>query len=251
MDTNMNSGNEAVIESTEPKMSIWGQIVGVFTSPSNAFEDYVKKPNIVIPLLIVIVGVVIYSLVSVPYSSQLQYDIMKTSTVLPQQALEQMRNDAANPNYVVSGIAGAVFGVLPGLVAALLAWGVGSFIFGGKSKFSTVWGVAIMGGLIGTVGNLVKLPLMMAKNSALVSIGPAALMPEGSPTSFLFLVLLFLDVFIIWGIYVTGLGYAKAMKISNSGGIWTSVIIAFLFIFLFAGLQTIGMKFAGVETTWL
>ncbi|MEZ5359176.1 MAG: YIP1 family protein [Candidatus Zixiibacteriota bacterium] len=250
MDTNYSAQNGEIGVDMEPKSGIGSQIIGVFTSPVKAFEEYVKKPNWWLPLMLVIIGTIVFSVLAVKYNSQLQYDIMKTSKSLPAQVLEQMRQGIDNPNYVGTVIGGVVMGLIPGLIAALLAWGVGTFIFGGQARFLSMWGVVMMGALITTLGNFLKIPLMIAKNTALVSIGPAALFPDKGPTSIFFLFLLFLDVFAIWVIIVTGIGYAKALKISNGGGITTSVIVTMILVFAFIGLQLIGMKFAGVETTW-
>lgn len=250
MESNLDAQNNEAGVSAEPKMGIGGQMIGVFTSPASAFEEYVKKPNWWLPLIIVIIGTIVFSVLSQPYQAQLQYDMMKNSNTLPAQALEQMKNSIDNPNYVGTIIGAAFMSVLPGILVALLAWGIGSFIFGGQAKFLTLWGVTLMGGLITTLDNLLKIPLMMAKDTALVSIGPAALFPDKGPTAILFLVLLILDVFVIWSMIVTGMGYSKALKISNGSGIATSVIATLILIIVGTGLQIIGMKFAGVETTW-
>ena len=250
MDAQMNSGNGAVLEPGGSQRSIWSIIVGVFTAPSEAFEAYCKNPTIWVPLILTIALITVFSVLALPYNSQLQYDIMQQSKTLPPQVLNDMRDSITNPKYTVTAVTGMIFAVLPGVIAALLAWGMGSFIFGGESKFKTIWGVALLGGLIASVGNLVKIPLMMAKNSALVSLGPAALFADKGPTSLFYLFLLFLDIFVIWGIIITGIGYGKAFRISNGKGMAISIIISLLFIGIVVALQSVGMKFAGVETTW-
>lgn len=250
MDTNYEAQEGGTVMQSEPQSGIGAQMVGVFTSPSSAFEEYVKKPNWWLPLIIVIIGTMVFSVLSQPYQARLQYDIVKTSKTIPPQALEKMRSSMENPSYVGTIIGGAIVSTVIGVIIALIAWGIGSFIFGGQSGFLAVWGVTLMGSFITVLDNLIKVPLMMAKDTALVSIGPAALFPDKGPTSILFLFMMFLDVFVIWSMIVTGIGYAKAMKISNGSGITASVIATLVFIFAMMGLQLIGMKFAGIETTW-
>ncbi|MCK5126765.1 MAG: YIP1 family protein [candidate division Zixibacteria bacterium] len=250
MDTNMSSNGDALINQEEPTSSIWGQIVGVFTAPSKAFEDYIKKPNIWVPLLICIAVVSVSAILTAEYESMIQYEIMKNSTVIPAEQIEQMRIDAQNPNAVKSGLFGMIFGILPPLLVGLIAWGIGSFIFGGKAKFKIIWGSTMMAGMIIMLGVILKIPLVIIKESALVSIGPAALFPDLGITSLAGIVMMYFDVFMIWAIVVMGLGFSKALGFTTGKGMATSIISNVGLIGCLITLQMVGMKFAGVETTW-
>jgi hypothetical protein len=231
--------------------SIWGIMTGVFTSPSKAFQDFNQKPRILIPLIVVLVMNLVFAGLTAKYSAQLQYDMMKTSTTLPPQVLDQMEANVEDSNPITGSLGGGIAAVAISLIIALLAWGIGSFVFGGDSKFKKVWGVFLLGSIIFGVGNLLKLPLMIAKDSMYVSFGLAALFPDKDFTSILFIILSFIDAFMIWSIIVEGIGCATVFGISRGKGYATAIIVSLLMTAVYIGFMVIGMSFAGVEITFL
>jgi hypothetical protein len=235
---------------TTPEKSIWSIIIGVFSAPAEAFAAYNPKPSIIIVLVVAIVLGVLFNVPVAKYQAQMQYDMMSQSTTLPPQVLDQMREGIENPNYASGGIFGAIVQVIMGLIGALIAWGIGSFIMGGDSTFKKIWGVSILGGLIFLVGNLVKLPLMMAKDSMYVSFGLAALFPDKGFTSILYWLLFYFDAFMIWSIIVSGIGYGVVFNISRGKGIWIALITTLIIMGIMMGLALVGMSFAGVEITF-
>ena len=141
--------------------------------------------------------------------------------------------------------------VFASLISALVVWFVGSFFFGGTAKFKAVWGVALITSLIPMAGGLLRMPMVIAKDSILVSYGLAAFMPGGDFTSILFTFLYYLDAFAIWSLIVAGIGYAAVFGFSRGKGITTSAIVSLLFIVLIISLSAIGMSFAGVKITFM
>jgi hypothetical protein len=226
-------------------------MLGVFTAPGQAFEDFCKRPVILIPLLTVLVLAGLGGALTIKQSSRIQVEMFKNSTTIPPAALEQMRVDAENAG-PVSGMTGPVISVfIFGLVGALIAWILGSFVFGGQAKFSAVWAVGLMGGLISATGGLLKVPLVLAKDTIYVSIGLAALMLGKDFTSILYMLLTFLDFFVIWGIIVTGIGYATVFGLSRGKGMMVVIIPTVVMVGVMVGLMMIGMSFAGVEVGFL
>lgn len=243
-------GATAAEAGAQESWSIWKIIAGVFTGPGAAFAAFNQKPRIWAVLIIgVILGAAAAGL-QMPYSARVQYDIISQSTTLPPQAIEKMRTDAENPSVIKGAIVGGIMLVIMGLIGALLAWGIGSFIMGGNSTFKKTWGVTLLGGLIMAVGGLVKMPLVMAKNSMYVSLGPAALMPGKDFTSVFYMLAYYFDAFMIWALIVIGIGYAVVFNISRGKGIVTAVIANLIIIGFSLGLQIIGMSFAGVKMSF-
>ena len=229
--------------------SIFSLVVGVFTSPTATFAEFSQRPQILIPLILTVVIMAATGAVSVKYSSMAQYEMMKTSTVIPPAALEEMRQDALDANPVTGAIAPVAFVVVIGLLAALVAWFLGSFVFGGQAKFGAVWAVGLMGGLISIVGGLLRLPLVFAKGTILVSYGLAAVLPGKTFTSVLYSIFYYLDVFAVWGIIVTGIGYAAIFGLTKGKGMAVAAITMLLFTGLLIGLTVFGMSMAGVDIT--
>jgi len=232
-------------------VSIFSIVAGVFYAPAEAFSNYVKKPNLWVPLILVMVLFFIFSGATAKYNAMLQYDLMKDSTALPQQVIQQMHDQIDQANFLKAGaIAGIIVMPLIFLLYALLAWPIGSFIFGGKSKFSIIWGVVLLGGLIVGVGNLVKLPLMIANESMYVSFGLAAFMKGSDFTSILYLFLYYMDAFAIWSIIVEGIGFSKIFNLTTGKGVTIAVVVNLLMTCALIGLQVLGMSFAGVDITF-
>ena len=232
-------------------VGIFSIIVGVFTSPTQAFENFKQRPSVWMPLVVLLLLSTITAIGMTKYNAIEQYEAMKTSTALPPQALEGMRDGIDNPNYVMAAIATPVVIMIVSMIAALLAKLFGGFIFGGQAKYWHVFGVAVLAGLISSLGNLIKLPLVMSKGSVHVSFGLAAVMPVKSFTSFLYGLLYFLDGFAIWGIIVAGIGYGIIFGIKKSQGLTTSIITSLVMILLMVGLQFLGFAVAGVDVSFM
>jgi len=249
-DPNAGHSNEMITSSNSSESSIWKIMVGVFTSPAEAFAAFNRKPRIIAVILVSIVLVFITNFFMTEYSARMQYDLVSQSTIIPPQQLDNMKADADNPDRLMGGVFAAVGQFVGVLIFALIAWGLGAFVMGGDSTFKKVWGASLLGGLIPLVGGLIKIPLVMAKDSMYVSLGLAALFPGKDFTSIMYSVLFYLDAFMIWGLIVTGIGYATVFNISRGKGLTISIIIDLLFITVMIGLMSVGMSFAGVKITF-
>lgn len=234
--------------------SVFGIITGIFTSPTEAFESFDKIASfkvIIVPLIIVVLATMVMTLASAQFEAQDQYNLLKNSTVFPQSELQKMQ-DKAQEGASGSDLAlKAVLTILaiPAMttLVSLIVWGMGNFIFGGKTNFTRVWGVTILAGLIGGLNSLLKVPLILAKGTTSVTYGLAALMPGKNVTSMLYFFFLSLDGFVIWATIVGGLGYAVIYKFTPGKGIVLSTVVTLLGVAVGMAGVAIGMSFAGVE----
>lgn len=248
MEMNVNSQNGNVDEGSR---SIWSIIPAVLYSPVKAFEDYNKNPKLLVPIILVVLLTGLFAAATTEYNTKLQYEVMQTSTVLPPAALEQMKSDYENPDYLKAALFGAGFGLIPGLLVALVAWGIGVFFFGGSAKFTRIWGVGLLIGIAGLIANFViKWPLMVASGSAQASIGFAAFFHNLGITSIFYLFLLYLDAIAIWLVILSGYAFSVVLGISRGKGMATSIITTLIFVIGGITLQVVGMSFAGIEITW-
>jgi hypothetical protein len=250
LEENAERGEATMAGETGADRSIWQIIIGVFAGPTEAFEAYNRRPRIwVILILTIVLGFISNAFLSV-YNAQMQADLIAKSSTLPPEVLGRMQENAQNPDRIMGGVTGAGAQVVFGVIMALLAWGVGSFVMGGNSKFKNVWGVTMLAGLIPLIGSLVKLPLMAAKNSMYVSFGLAALLPGKDFTSMVYWLLYFFDGFVIWAIIVGGIGNGIIFNITRGKGIAVSVIVTFVVAAVSMALMLVGMSFAGVKITF-
>lgn len=235
---------------TASEKSIWGIIGDVFFSPAQAFEAFKKKPTIWVPLILVMVMAATAGFFTYEEAAQDQWQMMKTST-LPAPVLEQMRQDAQNPSPIGATIGPVIMVPLIGMLSALLAWFIGGFLFGGKAKFSEIWGAGLLAMLIPMIGGLIRIPMAIAKGTAQVSIGPAALMAQTDYVSALKLFFLFADVFAIWSLVVLAFGYSAIFGISIGKGAATSIITWVVMISLLMGMALGGLSLAGVDIRFM
>lgn len=243
----MQSAPSPVVEAAP---SIWQTIVEVFTSPTKAFDGYKKGPTILVPLLLVILLSFFMSVPVAKYNAMVQYELVKTSEIIPPAALEQMRSDAENVNPWVNSIGSPAAVVIIGLIAALLAMFFGRVIFGGSAGFKEVWGIVLLTGLITILGGLLRIPMVLAKETMLVSYGLAAFLPGKDFSSILYSLLFYCDIFFFWSVIVAGIGYSRIFDISRGKGIFTAFISSFIMILLLIGLTTVGLSFAGVDISF-
>jgi hypothetical protein len=229
--------------------STFGVLVDVFTAPTRAFEAFNAQPRVLLAIILLVVISAATGYLTAPYSAQLNAEILSQSSTLPPEYLEQTRQNAENPSLLQPVIGAPVVIIIVTLVEALVALFLGKLIFGGDAKFKTVWGVGLLSALIVAVGGLLRVPLIMAKDSMFVSIGPAALLPNKTFTSLAYLFFYYLDLFAIWAIIVAGIGYAVVFGFTRGKGYTVSVIVSVLMILIGMTFQYVGMAFAGVKTT--
>ena len=225
-------------------------VLDVFFAPSKAFAAHAVRPRILLPLIFMIILIAAASYLTTPYQAQMQLDMLSQSSSLPPEFLEQARQDAENPSPWTGTIGGPVVIIIITLIEALIALFLGKVIFGGDAKFKAIWGVGLLAALIPSLGGLLRLPLVFAQDTLLVSIGPAALLAGKDFTSFMYLFLYFLDLFAIWGIIVGGIGYAAVFGISRGKGYAVAIIATGLLTIVGATLQWLSMGLTGVETSF-
>lgn len=246
---------ETILDAVEEK-GILGLMTGVFSSPTEAFQSFDRKAKfsiILVPLILVILAGMALAFASAQFEAQDQYNLLKNSTTLPAEILQEMQNKAvAEITASDLGLKALLTIVIVPLItafASLLVWGMGNFIFGGKTDFMRVWGVTILAGLIGGLGNLLKIPLVLAKETTAVTYGLAALLPGKDITSVLYSFFFFLDGFVVWSVIVCGLGYAVIYKFTPGKGIVLSAVVTLLGVAIGMAGTAIGLSFAGVEIT--
>ena len=215
------------------------RLLGVFFSPAETFEDIARKPTIWAPLLLlaVVQGAFLYT--TAQAQGQDTAAITENSSFLqrlPEEQRAEIVEQQRNPSparRLISAVVGPVFVIVIMLFFTLLYWGAGNLL-GGQPTFKKVFSMVLFASMIAlVVGQLVKLPLILAKNTvAGVTFSPAMLMPDLEVTSTQFRLWSFFDLFALWGTVVTGIGLAKVSGFSTVKG----VVTAFVFYAAFAGI---------------
>lgn len=205
-------------------LGVFGRIIGIFTSPKEAFHDINKKPDWLIPFIILIAVVVVVQFVLMDIGVADQIAKMEASD-MPEAQLEMARNQMQGP------LKYAQFIVIP--IMTLITWCVVSgihlfftnVVFGGETTFKKMFAVTSWSSLIGVVSTLLRMVMVMSKGTSHgVTTSLAILMPTPGLTetpSILFKLLAHLNIFTIWGLvlYAVGISAISRLDMNKSAAV--------------------------------
>jgi hypothetical protein len=255
LESNSQIEESGELKSTEtvPSAGIWSIMLKVFTAPSEAYQALKQKPRVLWPMIIMIVMTAIAAMAMTKPSILMQIDLMARARNIPPQLLEQIRmqmEQGGTSQMITGGLIGGAAVIIFILIAAGVAMFVGSVMMGGKAGFKSVLAVALTSSLIVGLGGLIRLPLVFLKNSILVSIGLAALMPGKDFTSILYSILYQYDFFMIWSIIVAGIGYGIIYDMPRKKGIYIAIMASIIYVILGLASSIFGMVAAGIDMTF-
>lgn len=168
-------------QSNGKEMSKFSKIINVFLAPRSTFESIDRKPDWIVPLLIVVIIAFVISFLIMPFALDRQFDMQRAkmqergmSDEEIENALELGRPIAEKVGPISALVVTAIFLVI---LAALLYF-LGNIILGGKTTFKKIFSVVTYTSLIGSLGSLVLLPIMLSKRSVDVHFSLATFMPE-------------------------------------------------------------------------
>ena len=205
---------------SQPAISPVGRIFGVFFSPKATFEDIVKKPGWVLP-------VVLLTLLSIGVSFAINQRInwrefisqqmeknpqaANMSAEQKEQRIEGGAKFSAPFTYAI-GLVGPIIGIL---VVALVMWGAYNLLGGANANFGTSFAItahAFMTGLLSSVLFILVLYLKPYGTVDLenpVATNLAAILPDDA-TKWLVALLKSFDIFTFWTLILLAIGFAAA-----------------------------------------
>lgn len=196
-------------------------VAEVFYAPSRFFSELKENPKVLVPYLVLAA----IGFIGLYFLSDLIVEAQKASPQYQRQMEAQgefMPGDSAMKGMILGF--GTFTLMLTPLLAALLGWFWGNFVFAGKSTFKKVLSVTLYGEIVYLAGMLVVTPLALMKGSLFVSLSLAALLPNPSLESPLFITLSKISVFHIWEIIVIGIGLAIMYGFPRNKGYLMSVL---------------------------
>jgi Yip1 domain len=201
----------------QPSMSAIGRVFNVLFSPKKTFEDIVRKPGWVVPVVIstILSIAVSYALVQRvnwrEYISQQMEKSPQAAQLSPEQKEQRIDTGVkfTTPFIYAFGVLGPV---LAALVFALVFWGAYSLLGGISTNFSTAFAIAAHAFMTGLVSApLLILVLFLKDPSAIDPNNPlasnlAAVLPDDSPKWLEALCKSF-DVFTFWTLILLAIGF--------------------------------------------
>lgn len=227
----------------QPQMSAISRVFGVLFSPKKTFEDIVRKPGWVVPVLLstILSIVVSYSLVQRvnwrEYISQQMDKSPQAAQLTADQKAQRVETGVkfTTPFIYAFGVVGPV---LLALIFALIFWGAYSLLGGISTNFSTAFAIAAHAFMTGLVSApLLILVLFLKDPSAIDPNNPlasnlAAVLPEDS-AKWLEALCKSFDVFTFWTLILLAIGFAAvnpkklkgAKAFSIAFGVWAVYVV--------------------------
>ena len=218
---------------------------GVFVDPRGTFESMSARTSVPHPvdpqktrdatkwwlpmIMIAVVSVVLVVMVVVPYV------VMPTQEAAIREAVLERGGTEAQVDEVMAQSAPFImpFAVLGGVIqSVILIFAVGGLVhllmkmLGGKGTFRHARAVTAYSMLISTLGTVIKLPFMRAKESLFVDAGATLFFRNLEPSDRLYSFLYTgFDIFTLWWAVVLGIGLAVSYRTSNAKGFTAAGII--------------------------
>jgi len=212
----------------QPAIGPLARIVGVFFSPKPTFEDIVRKPSCVLPLVLLTlfsIGVSFAINQRMNWREFMSQQIEKSpqaASMSAEQKEQRIEGGAkfTPPFTYAIGLLGPVLGVL---VVALAMWGAYNLLAGANTDFATSLAItahAFMTGLLSSLLFILVLYLKPYGTADLenpVATNLAAVLPDDS-AKWLVALLKSIDVFTLWTLVLLAIGFAATNPKKLKGG---------------------------------
>ena len=199
-------------------VSPFGRVLGIFFSPKATFEDIVRKPSWVLPILLT----TLLSIISVTALNQRmnwrEYIVqqIEKSPRAAQLSADQKQQQAETGAKFTVGIVYASGFLVPicfALIVGLVMWGAYNLLVGAGAKFSQAFSIVAHAGLVGIVSTplfllvlFLKPPGTMDPENPLAT-NLAALLSEDTAKWLVALCKSF-DVFAFWTLILIAIGFS-------------------------------------------
>jgi hypothetical protein len=205
-------------EAQAASISSFGRVVGVFFSPKATFEDIVRRPSWVLPILITTV----LSLISVTALNQRmnwrdyivqQMDKNPRAAQLSAEQKQQQADRGAKFTVGIVYASGLLVPICFALIVGLVMWGAYNLLAGTGATFSQAFSILAHAGLVGIVSTplfllvlFLKPPGTMDPDNPLAT-NLAALLPDDA-AKWLFALCKSFDLFTFWTLILLAMGFA-------------------------------------------
>jgi len=239
----------APVAEPQAKISPLSRILGVLFSPQPTFEDIVRKPSWVAPVIVLMLTGILLNValgVHTNWSEVSRQQIEKSKFAaaqidkLPDAQKEQAYDRAAKQAKVIRYVRGVIGWPLLLLFATVIYFGAYRLIGGARVTFGLSFVLIAFAHLpialkeiLGTVVTMLRDPSAIDPENYLAS-NPAALLGPDTP-AWQMVPLAFLDIFAIWALILMAVGFSaadpKKLPFGKSIGIVIGVNLCFLVFF--------------------
>jgi hypothetical protein len=213
---------------SQPAISPFGRIIGVFFSPKATFEDIVRKPSWVLPVVLLTlfsIGVSFAINQRINWREFMAQQIEKSPQAANMSAeqKEQRIEGGAKFSPMISSVIGVCGPITFTLVVALVMWGAYNLLGGANTDFGTSFAITSHAALTGLVSSLLLILILYLKQPGTVDIenpiaaNLAVLLPDDS-AKWLIALLKSIDLFSFWTLILLAIGFATTNPKKLKGG---------------------------------
>ena len=228
---------------TQAHISPLGRVFGVLFSPKSTFEDIVRKPSWVVP---VVLSTVLGLLVSFAINQRINWrDFMNQQIEKSPQASQlssEQKQQQIEGGAKFAPISTYVFGTLGPVIAALIVglimWGSYSLLGGISTNFSTAFSITAHAFLTGLVSSPLFILILYLKPYGTADLenplaaNLAAFLPDDSAKWLVALCKSF-DIFLFWTLILLAVGFAAvspkklkgAKPFSIAFSVWAAYVV--------------------------
>src|SRR5579864_6163345 len=228
---------------SQPSISPFGRVVGVFFSPKATFEDVVRKPGWVLPIVLLTIfsiGVSFSINQRINWREFMSQQIEKSpqAAQLSAEQKEQRIEGGAKFSPPFTYAIGALGPILGALIIGLVMWGAYNLLGGANTNCGTAFAVTSHAFLTGLVSSVLFILILYLKPYGTVDLenpvaaNVAAFLPDDA-AKWLFALCKSIDVFTIWTLILLAIGFAatnpkklrgnKAFTIAFS--VWAAYVV--------------------------
>jgi hypothetical protein len=227
---------------SQPALSPVDRIIGVFFSPKDTFEDIVRKPSWVLPVILLTLfslGVSFSINQRINWREFMSQQIEKSpqaASMSAEQKEQRIEGGAkfSPPFTYAIGLLGPIIGIL---VVALVMWGAYNLLGGANTDFGTSFAITAHAFMTGLLSSLLFILVLYLKPYGTVDLenpvatNLAAVLQDDS-AKWLVALLKSIDVFTFWTLILLAIGFAatnpKKLKGSKAFTIAFSVWAAYV-----------------------
>jgi len=229
-----------------PPKNAFQRIAGVLFAPAQTFADIARKPDVLVPLLVI----VILAYVGIGLTmSHMDWDAMiaKQQEMMKEKNPNMSQADMDRVARMTKGMAKIGPWFAPIFIVAVTAIIAGVLLlafrlFGGQGNFMQAWSATlyawmprVIAGIIGMVVVLAKGMVDPMEMKTIVKSSPAFLV-DMKEQPFLFSLLSALDIFTIWSIILLIIGFATLSKTTRTKAAAIIVSLWLIVVLIMSGL---------------
>jgi hypothetical protein len=205
----------------EKPSNSFSRMIGVLFSPGQTFQEIARKPDFVVPAIVIVVCVFASVFATIPHIDfEGTYREAFEAKGMPASQMAQAMKFAVA--FAKGGMYFAPFLLLGGLAVAALLYFLGVRMLGGAASYAQVFSVVIYGFLPLAIKSLIKIPIVLTKQSLKIQESETvvrsslAFLASYKDNPVLFAFLSRLDLFLIWSLILIVIGLAAASRLSKA-----------------------------------